>query len=128
MIDSSNSKLARAVALLKRSRYGRLLRSMLKGLQGQGQLAPAIADGEMAKTILIADDDPNIREILCRMFEAEGDYDICAEASNGRETIDLALKRRPELIILDLSMPVMNGLEASNRVEKDNARRPDNSV
>jgi chemotaxis response regulator CheB len=53
-----------------------------------------------------------MRKMLCEIFEAEEDYDICAEASNGREAIDLALKHRPELII-DLSMPVMNGLEAS---------------
>ena len=72
----------------------------------------------MAKAILIADDDPNIRKMLCEIFEAEEDYDICAEATNGREAIDLALKHRPELIILDLSMPVMNGLETSRELKR----------
>ena len=72
----------------------------------------------MAKTILIADDNPDIRKMLCEIFEGEEDYDICAEATNGREAIDLALKHRPELIILDLSMPVMNGLEASRELKR----------
>jgi DNA-binding NarL/FixJ family response regulator len=51
-------------------------------------------------------------------LKAEEDYDICAEASNGREAIDLALKHRPELIILDLAMPVLNGLEASRELKR----------
>ena len=73
----------------------------------------AVPRGEMAKTILVADDNPLIRKMLCEMFEIEEDYDICAEAANGQETVDLAEKHRPDLIILDLSMPVMNGLEAA---------------
>ena len=72
----------------------------------------------MAKTILIADDSPIIREMLCRLFEVEEDYDICAEATNGQEAIDLALKRRPDLIILDFVMPVLNGLEAARELKK----------
>ena len=47
------------------------------------------------------------------MFEAEKEYEICAEAANGEEVIALAKKHRPDLIILDLAMPVMNGLEAA---------------
>ena len=58
-------------------------------------------------------DDPLIRKTLCELFEAEEDYDICAETSNDREAIELAVKHRPELIILDLSMPVLNGFDAS---------------
>jgi two-component system, NarL family, response regulator LiaR len=72
----------------------------------------------MAKTILIADDSPIIRKMLCRLFEVEEDYDICAEATNGQEAIDLALKHRPDLIILDFVMPVLNGLEAARELKK----------
>ena len=72
----------------------------------------------MARTILVADDNPLMRKILCEVFEAQEDYDICAEATNGQEAIDLALKHRPELIILDLSMPVMNGVEASIELKR----------
>ena len=72
----------------------------------------------MAKRILVADDNPMIRKMLCQLFEAEEDYDICAEAENGREAIDLAVKHRPDLIILDMSMPVMNGMEAARELKK----------
>ena len=72
----------------------------------------------MAKTILVADDNPAIRKILCRLFETVEDYDVCAEAENGKQAIDLALRHKPDLIILDLSMPVMNGLEAAHELKK----------
>jgi CheY-like chemotaxis protein len=60
----------------------------------------------------VADDDRVTRKALCEMFEIEKDYDICAEAVNGQEAIALATKHRPDLVILDLSMPVMNGYDA----------------
>jgi chemotaxis response regulator CheB len=66
-----------------------------------------------AKIVLVADDNPLIRKMLCRMFEAEEHYNLCEQAENGRQAIELALRCRPDLIILDLSMPVMNGLEAA---------------
>jgi CheY-like chemotaxis protein len=72
----------------------------------------------MPKTILVADDNPEIRKMLCHMFEVEEHYDICAEAANGQEAIDLGVKHRPDLIILDLSMPVMNGLEAAWKLKE----------
>jgi DNA-binding NarL/FixJ family response regulator len=72
----------------------------------------------MARTVLVADDNPLILKMLCRIFEAEEDYDICAEATNGQEAIELALKHRPELIILDLSMPVLNGMDAARELKK----------
>jgi len=70
----------------------------------------------MAKTILVADDSPRIRTLLRSLFEPEQDYEICAEAANGQEAIVLALKHRPDLIILDLSMPVMDGVTAAREL------------
>jgi DNA-binding NarL/FixJ family response regulator len=72
----------------------------------------------MAKRVLVADDNPLIRKMLCQLFEREDDYDLCAEAKNGREAIELALKHRPHLVILDWSMPVLNGLEAARELKK----------
>src|SRR5580704_12139400 len=72
----------------------------------------------MAKTILVADDSPIILKALCPILEAEQDYDLCAEATNGQEAIELALKHPPELIILDFSMPVMNGMDAARELRK----------
>jgi CheY-like chemotaxis protein len=72
----------------------------------------------MAKRILVADDNPLIRKMLCELFENEDDYDLCAEAKNGQEAIELSLKHRPDLIILDWSMPVLSGLEAARELKK----------
>jgi CheY-like chemotaxis protein len=72
----------------------------------------------MAKRVLVADDSPRIRKMLCQLFEREDDYDICAEAENGQEAIELALKHRPDLIILDFAMPVLNGIDAARKLKK----------
>jgi two-component system, NarL family, invasion response regulator UvrY len=73
----------------------------------------------MAKIILVADDNPRIRKTLCQMFSAESGYEVCAEAANREEAIALALKHRPQLIIMmDLAMPVMSGLQASRELKR----------
>jgi chemotaxis response regulator CheB len=55
----------------------------------------------MAKTVLVADDNARTRKALCRLFEAEEHYDPCAEAENGKQAIELALRCRPDLVILE---------------------------
>jgi CheY-like chemotaxis protein len=65
------------------------------------------------KRILVADDNPHLRKALCRLFQDHAYLEICAEAVNGREAVERAVQLKPDLIILDLSMPVMNGLEAA---------------
>jgi DNA-binding NarL/FixJ family response regulator len=72
----------------------------------------------MPKRILVADDSAMIRKCLCRIFEIEEDYDICAEAANGEEAIALAKQLKPDLIVLDFQMPVMNGLEAAYELKR----------
>src|SRR5437868_9236393 len=67
----------------------------------------------MAKTILIVDDNAYVRQAVCGVFKREADFEICGEAENGKEAIDKALELQPDLIVLDLSMPVMNGLDAA---------------
>ncbi len=71
----------------------------------------------MAKTILVADDSAIIRKMLCRLFKASGQYEVCAEATNGEEAIALALEHRPALIIMDLAMPVLTGLDAAREIK-----------
>jgi DNA-binding NarL/FixJ family response regulator len=56
--------------------------------------------------------------LLTDLFEAEEGYEVCAEAIDGQGAIALAIKHRPDLIILDLSMPVMNGVEASPELKQ----------
>jgi CheY-like chemotaxis protein len=69
------------------------------------------------KTVLVVDDNFKIRMTLRQLFLADG-YELCEEASNGKEAIEVAKECDPDLIVLDLSMPVMNGLEAAPRLKK----------
>jgi chemotaxis response regulator CheB len=79
---------------------------------------PNVHSAHVSRRVLVADDNPYIRKALCRLFEAEADYDLCAGAVNGKHAIELALQCRPELIILDLSMPVLNGLQAARELKR----------
>jgi CheY-like chemotaxis protein len=72
----------------------------------------------MAKIILVADDDPEIRKMLCEIFEYEQDYDLCEQAKNGEEAVELAERCKPDLIILDFSMPVMSGVQAAKKIKE----------
>ena len=72
----------------------------------------------MSHTILIADDSPFIRKALRSVFEQERDFDICGEAENGRKAVEKAQELHPDLILLDLSMPAMNGLDATRVLKR----------
>ena len=72
----------------------------------------------MAKTILIVDDNAYIRRGLCELFQRGSDFKVCGEAENGKEAIAKALELHPDLIVLDLSMPVMNGLDAARELKR----------
>ena len=60
----------------------------------------------MPKTILIVDDNAYIRQALCQVFKREADFEVCDQAENGKEAIAKAVELRPDLIVLDLSMPI----------------------
>src|SRR5260370_25330437 len=66
----------------------------------------------MRKCILIVDDNPTLRHLLRTTFENISGWEV-AEAVNGREAIDKASELKPDLIVLDLAMPIMNGLQAA---------------
>ncbi len=72
----------------------------------------------MPNTVLSADDNGFIRQALCELFQREVDFEVCGDAENGREAIEMADLLRPDLIVLDLSMPVMNGLEAARVLKR----------
>ena len=67
----------------------------------------------MAKTILVVDDNADVRQMISETFKRECDFEVCDEAENGKEAIDKALASHPDLMVLDLSMPIMNGLDAA---------------
>jgi two-component system, chemotaxis family, chemotaxis protein CheY len=67
----------------------------------------------MTKTVLIVDDNAFIRQALCELFERESDLEVCGEAEDGQQAIAAAVCLHPDLVVLDISMPVMNGLDAA---------------
>ena len=74
------------------------------------------------KRIVLADDSGIVRHALRKIFEDSG-WIVCAEAANGEEAIAKVQELRPDVVILDLSMPVMNGLTAG-RILKEPSLRP----
>ncbi|MCL6538987.1 MAG: response regulator [Roseiflexus sp.] len=66
-------------------------------------------------TVLVADDFLENRDILCRMLQLIGYQTV--SAANGEEAIQMALAHRPDIILMDLSMPVMDGWEATSRIK-----------
>ena len=72
----------------------------------------------MSKCILIVDDHEPIRKIVRHVLESETGFEVCGEAVDGYDAIEKAQQLKPDLIILDLSMPRMNGLEAAQKLKK----------
>ncbi len=67
-------------------------------------------------TILLADDHALVREGLRSLLQAYDDFKIVGEAENGRKAITLANELLPDIIIMDISMPMLNGLEATRQI------------
>lgn len=69
--------------------------------------------------ILVADDYEVVRQGLRRILELRADWEVCGEAGDGRAAVDLALKLKPDVVIMDLLMPELNGLEATRQVRRE---------
>jgi DNA-binding NarL/FixJ family response regulator len=69
--------------------------------------------------VIIADDHPAYREGLYRLLREELDFDILAMLENGDEAVESARKLKPDVAIMDVSMPKMNGIEATRQIRKD---------
>jgi DNA-binding NarL/FixJ family response regulator len=67
----------------------------------------------MRKKVLLVDDNATIREAVRPLLDSHPKFVVCGEAEHGREAIEKALSLRPDLIVIDMSMPVMNGLDAA---------------
>ncbi len=67
--------------------------------------------------VLVVDDNASVRRLVCELFAREPDFRVCGEAENGRDAVAKAQELKPDLIVTDLSMPVMNGLEETSALK-----------
>ena len=72
----------------------------------------------MVKGVLLVDDNRLMRQALRRLFKAEPEFEVYGEAEHGLDAVGKVEELRPDQVILDLSMPVMNGLEAAPHILK----------
>lgn len=72
----------------------------------------------MAIKILIADDHEIVRQGIRRVLEAKPEWNICGEAANGQEAVRMAQEFTPDVIIMDVTMPVMSGFEAADEISR----------
>lgn len=70
--------------------------------------------------ILIADDHEVVRKGLMALLQSQHDWQVCGEAGDGREAVDKAQQLKPDVVILDIGMPGLNGLEATRQILKSN--------
>jgi DNA-binding NarL/FixJ family response regulator len=69
--------------------------------------------------IVLADDHTILRRGLRLVLEREPDFSVVGEASNGREAIDLVIRDNPDVVVLDIGMPLLNGIEAARRIHEE---------
>jgi DNA-binding NarL/FixJ family response regulator len=68
--------------------------------------------------ILIVDDHKIVRSGLRRLVERQSGWEVCGEAVNGKEAVEKALALNPDLVLMDISMPVMSGIEATQKIRR----------
>ena len=68
----------------------------------------------MSKRVLIVEDEPSVRHAVRTFLEHQSRLEVCGEAANGVEALEKAVALCPDLILLDLSMPIMNGVEVAS--------------
>jgi DNA-binding NarL/FixJ family response regulator len=66
--------------------------------------------------ILVADDQEAVRKRVCAALTAHEGFEVCGEASNGKEAVEKAKELNPDLILLDITMSVLNGLDAARQI------------
>lgn len=76
-------------------------------------------------TIFLADDHTIVRQGLAKLLEGEPRFQVVGEAENGREAVTMVEKLKPDIVIMDISMPLLNGIEATRLIKKN---RPDTKI
>lgn len=79
------------------------------------------SESEAAKkiTVLLADDHTVLRQGIRALLQTQPDMTVVGEATNGREAVEQARRLRPSVILMDISMPLLNGLEATRQIKKE---------
>jgi len=72
-------------------------------------------------SIILVDNHTIIRDGLRRLLEEESDIEIVGEADNGREAVKIALEKKPDIVIMDVAMQEMNGIEATRQIKKEDS-------
>ncbi len=84
----------------------------------QTQKAPSAIPYAKSLRILVADDHDILRRGLKQLLTSHAGWQVCAEARTGREAVSLAEEHKPDIVVIDISMPDLNGLEAARRIRK----------
>jgi DNA-binding NarL/FixJ family response regulator len=74
----------------------------------------------MGVRILVVDDHDVVRAGVRTILGTRADWEVCGEATNGRMAVDMARELNPDVIVMDITMPVMSGLEAAREIAKYN--------
>jgi DNA-binding NarL/FixJ family response regulator len=69
--------------------------------------------------VLVVDDHTIVRDGICALLGLAGDMEVVGEAANGREALEMVRKLMPDVVLMDIAMPVMGGLEATRRIRKE---------
>ena len=69
--------------------------------------------------VLVVDDHTIVRDGICALLGLAGDMEVVGEAANGREALEMVQKLVPDVVLMDIAMPVMGGLEATRRIRKE---------
>jgi YesN/AraC family two-component response regulator len=77
--------------------------------------------------VMLVDDHTVVRQGIKFIISQESDINIVAEASNGKEAVDMARQWTPDVIVMDITLPILNGLEASSQILKNSKKKRSSS-
>jgi DNA-binding NarL/FixJ family response regulator len=77
-----------------------------------------VTPGTREITVVVADDHPLVRQGLCAVFETTGDLLVVAEAGNGQDAVRLCVEHRPDVVLMDLQLPGLHGIDATRQVRQ----------